>query len=218
MTSSPWSRVGSPSVTLPPPAAGPPTAPLPASPAGGVMFPTSFPQPTRPRNRNWLWATLGLLLVIVVSAATGSAVTFVAMRSDNAMRPHGQPSSAPAEPTSASPTPQFSAADAAAAKAHLCQVFDTSIRGQEGQGGLRVQGNLNLPIVLRAVNSASAVQNALTPAVPPETADAARKYVSATLDQTTAAMGNTPTPEVNRLTDVRNDAINGLIDVCGLPR
>jgi hypothetical protein len=31
-------------------------------------------------------------------------------------------------------------------------------------------------------------------------------------------MGNTPTSEGNRLTDVRNDAIEALLDVCGLPR
>lgn len=81
-----------------------------------------------------------------------------------------------------------------------------------------MQGNLNLPVALRALNSASAVQNALVPSVPPETVTAARKYIGATLDQTTAAMGNTLTPDVNRLTDVRNDAINGLLDACGLPR
>ena len=45
-------------------------------------------------------------------------------------------------------------------------------------------------MVLRAMNSASAVQNALVPAVPPDVASAARKYISATLDTTTAAMGN----------------------------
>ena len=56
------------------------------------------------------------------------------------------------------------------------------------------------------MNSASTVQNALVPAVPPDVSAAARKYISATLDLTTAAMGNTPTSEVNRLTDVRNDA------------
>jgi len=217
MTSSPWSKAGSPSVTLPPPPA-PPPAPMPTSPPGGVAISTGFPRPPRPRNRIWLWATLGLLLTIVISAATGSTVTFVAMRSGNPMHLDGHPSTAPTAPTSASPTPQFSAAESSAAKAHFCQVFDTSVRGQEGQGGLRVQGNLNLPIVLRGINSVSAMQNALTPAVPPEIADAARKYISATLDQTTAAMGDTPTPEVNRLTDVRNDATYALADACGLPR
>jgi hypothetical protein len=73
-------------------------------------------------------------------------------------------------------------------------------------------------MVLRAVNSATAVQNALVRAVPPNVASAARKYISSTLDETTAAMGNTPTPEVNRLNDVRTDAIFALVDACGLPR
>jgi len=73
-------------------------------------------------------------------------------------------------------------------------------------------------MVLRALNSASVVQNALVPAVPSDIAAAARIYVSATLDQTTAAMGNTPTSEVNRLTDVRNDAMYSLLDACGLAR
>ncbi len=146
-----------------------------------------------------------------VSAAVASALT-MALRKDNVAAPP------PPVPVSSSAAPQFSAADATAAKNHLCQVFDVSVRGQEGQGGLRVQGNLNMPVVVRALNSASAVQNTLVPAVPPDVAAAARKYVTATLDQTTAAMGNTPTSEGNRLTDVRNDAIEALLDVCGLPR
>ena len=75
-----------------------------------------------------------------------------------------------------------------------------------------------MPMLLRALNSASAVQNALVPAVPPDVAAAARKYINSTLDVTTAAMGNTSTSEVNRLTDVDADAINGLVDACGLPR
>jgi hypothetical protein len=209
-TSSPWSRAGAPSGTLPPP----PTPPIPAPPTGAPLT-SVFPQGPKPRRRGWLWIALGLALVIVASAATGSLVTFAAMH--NATQSAAQPSSAPPASPSA-PTPQVSAADASAAKDHLCKVFDTSVRGQEGQGGLREQGNLNLPVVLRALNSASAVQNALVPSVPPETATAARKYIGATLDQTTAAMGNTLTPEVNRLTDVRNDAINDLLDACGLPR
>jgi hypothetical protein len=70
---------------------------------------------------------------------------------------------------------------------------------------------------LRAVNSAAAVQNALAPAVPPNVASAAHKYISTTYDVTTPAMGNTTTPALNRLT-VSNDAINTLADACGLPR
>ncbi len=216
MSSSPWSRAGSPSVTLPPPPAPAHTPGLGATPPpAAIPLPTGFAQ-NRTRRRVWPWAALGLLLAIVISAATGSIVT-LAVAHDDAHSTAG-PSTAPSASPSAPAAPQVSAADAAAAKNHLCQVFDTSVRGQEGQGGLRVQGNLNVPVVLRGVNSASAVQNALTPAVPPDIADTARKYINATLDQTTAAMSNTPTPEVNRLTDVRNSATDAFADACGVPR
>jgi hypothetical protein len=162
----------------------------------------------------WLPAALALLAVVVVSAGVGSAVTYLAMRGDHLTSPTTQPSG----PAPAPAAPQVSTADADAAKQNLCHVFDVSVRGQEGQGGFRVEGNLNVPVVLRALNSTSAVQNAMVPAVPPDVAAAARKYVGATLDQTTAAMGNTPTSEVNRLTDVRNNATYALLDACGLPR
>jgi hypothetical protein len=215
-TTSPWSRQASPSVTLPPPAPPPaaptmPPAPIQLSPAG-VPGPAGF-RPPRPRRRLWGWAVLAVILVAGLSAAVGSAVTYVAMRDDHA---------APAQTVSAPPVPaapHFSAAEADAAKGHLCQVFDVSVRGQEGQGGVRVAGgDVNVPIVLRSINSAAAVQNALVPAVPADVASAARKYISTTLDVTTAAMGSTPTSEVNRLTDVNNDAIYALVDACGLPR
>jgi hypothetical protein len=163
----------------------------------------------------WLPAILALLLVVVVSAGVGSGVTYLAMRGDH-NSPTAQPSGT--APAPAAPGSQVSPADAAAAKDHVCQVFDVSVRGQQGKGGFRVEGNPNVPLLLRALNSASTVQNALGPAVPPEVAAAARRYISSTLDVTTAAMGNTSTPEVNRLTDVDADAINGLVDACGLPR
>lgn len=153
--------------------------------------------------------------MVGLSAAVASVLTMALQREPAA--PLAGPSST-ASSASATPAPQQSSADTASAKQNLCQVFDVSVRGQEGQGGLRVQGNLNMPVVVRALNSASAVQNALVPAVPPDVASAAWKYVTATLDQTTAAMGNTPTNEGNRLTDVRNDAIGALLDVCGLAR
>ena len=183
-------------------------------PPAGAPGPGGF-RPSRPR-RPWGWIVLALLLAAVVAAAVGSTVTYVAMRNDQAAsisssRQTASPSSAPA-------APQFSQAEADAAKQHLCQVFDVSVRGQEGQGGFRVEGNLNVPMVLRAVNSAAVVQNGLVPAVPPDVASLARKYVSATLDTTTAAMGNPPATEINRLGDIRNDAMYALIDACGLPR
>ena len=218
-TSSPWSRVGAPSGTLSPPSAppipAPPPAPAAAVPPTGAPLTSVFPHGSKPRRRGWLWVALGLPLVIVASAATGSLVTFAAMH--NATESAAQPSSAPPASPSA-PTPQASAADVSAAKDHLCQVFDVSVRGEQGKGGLRVEGNLNVPVVLRSVNSALAVQTALVPAVPADVGSAARNYIQTTLDVTTAAMGNTPTPEVNRLNDISNDAINALLDACGLPR
>ena len=208
MSESPWSKEAPPSAMLPPLAGVPPAEPravsVPVEPVG--------------RRRSTLAGGLVRLLVAAgVAAAVGSTVSYLAVRSDHAASP-------PASPQNVSPspppvTPQFSLGEAAAAKQNLCHVFDVSVRGQEGQGGLRVQGAVNVPVVLRALNSASAVQNALeNPAVPGDVASAARKYVSATLNETTAAMGNTPTSEGNRLTDARTDAIYALLDACGLPR
>lgn len=210
MTTTPWSREASPSVTSSPPV---PTAP--SLPPTGAPAPVGFRRPPRPGRWRWVWAVLALLLVVGLSAAVGSAVTYTAMRNDHASTPASPQT---ASPSSAPVTPQFSPAEVTAAKQHLCQVFDVSVRGQEGKGGFRVEGNLNVPLTLRAVNSVSVVQNALVPAVPADVASAARKYISTTLDVTTAAMGNTPTSEVNRLTDVDADSIYAFADVCGLPR
>ena len=222
-SSSPWSRDASSTGTLPSPPAQPapppPPPPAPTSPPVGVPGPVGS-RPPRPRRVPWLLVGLALLLVVVVSAAVGSTVTYLAMRGDHAASTSASPAGQPpaGSPSSAAAGPQFSPAEAAAAKDHLCQVFDVSVRGQQGKGGFRVEGNPNVPMLLRALNSASAVQNALVPAVPADVAGAARKYISSTLDVTTAAMGNTSTSEVNRLTDVDADAINGLVDACGLPR
>lgn len=208
--SSPWSRAGSPSVTLPPPHG--PHAPQ----APSLPFPDGLP-PAPPRPRFSARAALGLLAAIVLSVAITATVTFLIMRSNAAGHSDTQPPSSPTA-TAGAPSLTASAADAAAAKSHLCQVFDTSVRGQQGKGGVRVEGNLNVPVVLRSVNSALAVQTALTPAVPVDVASAARTYITTTLDVTTAAMGNTPTSELNRLNDLANDANVALLDVCGLPR
>lgn len=185
-----------------PPVWPPYAPPLPSEPAR--------PPARRPRNGLWI---AGVAVVAVAAAGAGAAVTYALVVKDSASRP---PASSSASTPAA--TPQVSASDAARAKDNLCHLFDVSVRGQEAQGGLRVEGNLNVPVVLRALNSAAAVENALIPSVPPAVTEAARKYVSTTFDQTTAAMGNVPASEGNRLTDSRNEAINGLLDACGLPR
>ncbi|CDM79558.1 hypothetical protein MMARE11_p00550 (plasmid) [Mycobacterium marinum E11] len=212
MSSSPWSRAGSPSGTLSSPPAPPPTPPSTASHTA-TPFLTGSPRDARAHHRVWPWVTLGLLLAVVISAATGAMVTFAAIRNGIAL---------PAQPSTAEPAPtstaqQFSSADMAAAKQNLCHVFDVS-SGQNGQGGFRVEGHLNMPVTLQAVTSAVAVENALTPVVPADVASAARRYVTTTLDVATAAMGNTSINEINRLTTVSNGAVDALLSACGLPR
>ena len=55
---------------------------------------------------------------------------------------------------------------------------------------------------LRAINSVVAVQNALVPATPAEVTAAAKKYISSSLDVTTAAMRNVSIEEGNRLNKI----------------
>lgn len=211
-TSSPWSREASPSVTLPAPPSPPPPVPGP-----GPGAPRPPHHVARQQNtRRWAWAVLALLVVVTVSGGVSAAITYVALSGEQSR----SSSPTPSVPTPSSPTttPRYTAAETAAAKDHLCHVFDEGVRGQEGKGGFRTEGNTNLPLTLRAVNSVVGVQNVLVPAVPADIASLARQYINTTLDVTTAAMGNTPTPEVNRLTDVSNDAIYALADACGLPR
>jgi hypothetical protein len=147
-------------------------------------------------------------LLIAVIAAT-AAVTYAVARNTNA------PNAAASTGTPA--PPQFTAADQAAAKQRVCHVFDISVRGQQGQGGLRLNGDLNIPVMLRRVNSVVAVENALTGATPSDVADAARKYIDTSLDVTTAATGNVSVDDGNQLNDIANKAIDALADVCGLP-
>ena len=209
MSESVWSKMAPPSAKLSPPPAGGPHPPW-----LGPLGPAERLRAGRPNQGG---SALRILVTVGVAAAVGSAVTYLITGGYASTPP--TPQAVTVSPSPAPPTPQFSSTDVAGAKENLCHVFDVSVRGQEGQGGVRVGGGgVNTPMVLRALNSASAVQNALVSAVPPDVASAARKYIDTTLDQTTAAMGNTPTSEVNRLTDVRNDAINALVDVCGLPR
>ena len=67
------------------------------------------------------------------------------------------------------------------------------------------------------MNSVSAVEHALSPATPPDVTDAARRFVRANLELTTAATGLVPIDEVIRLNATANQATYALADVCGLP-
>jgi hypothetical protein len=153
--------------------------------------------------------------VIVVIAAIGvtAAISYAIGQSDSV--PSTVTRIATAAP--ATPTLQFNQADVAAAKQHICQVFDDSTKGQAVEGGFRTNaGTLNVPLAMRAVNSVVAVENALTPATPPDVVAAARKYIDTNLDVTTAALGKNPTDELNRLSDTANDATYAFADACGL--
>jgi hypothetical protein len=196
-------------MTGPSPWAAPPETGSHQTPHSGPPLPPVAPSPRPPRRRfPWLLVGGAVVGLIAVIAAT-AAVTYAVARNTNA------PS---ATPPSASPTPQFSASDQAAAKQAVCEVFDVSVRGQQDQGGVRINGQPNLPLMLRSLNSVVAIQNALTPAVPQDVASAARRYIDANLKLTTATTGVTPIEEVNRLNTAANNATFAFADACGLQR
>lgn len=220
MESSPWFRQRSPSTTL----AGPRTQTVSPTPGQALPSPQNAPQwptppqpvvPTRSQRPIPFGKISAALATVAVAAAVGSGTTLLWVAHET----HSSPTTSAAMTTQSTPAEtQFSPKEVSAAKDNLCQVFNMSVRGQQGQGGFRVEGNLNIPLTLRTLNSVTAVQDAVVPATPPDVADAARKYVTTTLAVTTAAMGNAPTSEVNALNTSSNDALYELIDVCGLPR
>jgi hypothetical protein len=146
--------------------------------------------------------------VLVVAAIAITAVITAAI-----VKTPPRPAAAPTAPAA----PQYSAAEQGSAKQSVCQAFDAGERGNADQGGVVIEGKLNVPIVLRMVNSVVAVQNALTPATPTDVSDAAHKYLTTNTDLTTAALANKPVDELIDLTKTSNNAIDSFADVCGLP-
>jgi hypothetical protein len=110
----------------------------------------------------------------------------------------------------------FTPEQQAAAKRHVCEVFDASTAGQQSQGGLQVDGNPNSPLLIRKLTSIVAIQNALSPQTPPDVGEAAQGYLNASLELMSAAMGSASVDDINRLTSSSNDATYALADVCGL--
>src|SRR6476659_4632475 len=193
MSASPWA---------PPQTGGQQSTPVLASPQAMPAVPPPPPDepPPRPPRRGFPWLLVGGAVVLLIAAiAATAAITYAVARNTNAST---------ATPPPAAPTPQapqFSTAEQSAAKDQVCHVFDASTRGERDQGGVRQNGQPNLLPLIRTVNSVLAVQNALTPAVPGDVAAAARKYLDANLQLTTAAVGPTATDEVNRLNGIAND-------------
>jgi len=214
MTASPWaapSTIGAapaytaaPSVQVAPPTSGPVGTPP-------VNYPGAYqPAPQPPRGSGpRLWALIvAFTLIVVVAIGVTALVTAAIVRSSGA-------SSAPAV-SPAPAAPQFSSADQAAAKDKLCNAFAAGKRGSAGQGGVILNGQLNVPVVLRILNTVVAVQNSVEPATPSDVVEAAKKFATAESDLTTAALANAPIDNVTELTKTSNGAIDALADVCGM--
>jgi hypothetical protein len=151
----------------------------------------------------------GLVVLLIAVVAATAAITYGVTRatnSDNGITPSAAPDQ-----------PEFSASDHAAAKQHLCEVYDSTTRGIMSQGPIRTDGEPNLPVVVRAMNAVLAIQNALTPAVPSDLAKTVQHYIDAALDVTTGATNHMPTDEFNKLNSTANDASYAIADACGLP-
>ncbi|GAB5901887.1 hypothetical protein OKHIL_76990 [Mycolicibacterium mageritense] len=160
---------------------------------------------------------VGALLVVAIAATAAITTYALSHGSDSQPTPSAEPALTGPSASSA-PIPTYSQAEQAAAKEKLCHVFEVSVRGKETQGGVVMNGELNVPLVLRKVNSVVAVQNTLTPAVPESLKAAVEKYVDTSMDLTTAALGDTPIDELRQLTEVGNEATYALADECGVPR
>jgi hypothetical protein len=193
------------------PPTGPPPPPPPVAPYGAPGHsPAPYgpaPYGAHPDNRSsnpprpWRrWA--GLAAALAATIALSATATYTLTR--------------PA-PREEAPVP-VSDPDATTARQRVCEVFDDVTKNQLGMGTIYVDGELNVPVALRSINSAVALENALSLAVPADVAAAARTYITRTLDWTTAATAGEPVERRNQLTTARNDAWYELADLCGIPR
>jgi hypothetical protein len=157
-----------------------------------------------------MWSVVVVCSVaLVLAVAINALVTAAIVRSAAPVK--SLPPTTPA-------APQYSAAEQDSAKQAVCHLFDLATSGQQGQGGMRSNGQLNMPLAIRTLNGVVAIQDALSDAVPQEVSDAAHKYVRSSLEETTAAMSPTVSvDEGNKLNDASITATFALADVCGLP-
>lgn len=174
-------------------------------PNGGA--PVSLQQGAPRPPKMWLWALVTSILMVVAIAAT-AAITYAIAHSSSTS------AVAPAAPSA----PTFTAAEQAAAKQSLCQTFDMSTAGQQAQGGVVVDGQPNVPVLLRKITGAVSITQALVPATPENVATSARQYVAANLSLMNASLGQGSLDEIKKLTAATNDATGALADACGLPR
>lgn len=173
--------------------------------AGGSPVPVQQGTPRPPRL--WLWALVTAILMVVAIAATAAITYAIAQPASNTS------ASTPAAPSA----PTFTAAEQADAKQAVCHAFDVSTRGMDTQGGARIDGNPNLPMLLRKLSGTVSIQAALVPATPADVAEPARGVVETNLDLMNAALGQANINEVKAATDASNEAIDKLVSACGLP-
>lgn len=189
-----------------PPQPAPPNAPpygWNPPPTGGPPGPVQQGVPRPPKM--WLWALVTAILMVVAIAATAAITYAIAHSTSNT------PAAAPSAPT-------FTAAEQADAQRALCQTFDMSTAGQQAQGGVVVDGQPNVPVLLRKITGAVSIIQALVPATPESVATPARQYVAANLSLMNASLGQGSLDEIKKLTAATNEATGTLADACGLPR
>ena len=168
-----------------------------------------MPAPRPPRGAGArLWPIIAAFSVLVVVAIGITAVVTAAIVKSSATAPRP---AAPAPPAA----PQYTAAEQDSAKQGVCQAFEAGERGSTA--AVVINGDLNIPTVLRMVNAHTVVQSALLPAVPSDVANAAHKYLTSNLNLTTAALASKPVDQLVDLTKTNNTAIDSLAEVCGLP-
>ena len=193
---------------VPPQSGPPPQNPPPYGwnppPAGG---PPMVAQSAPRQPRMWVWALSTAILMVVAVAAT-AAITYAIAHSATSS------GSAPASPAA----PSFTAAEQADAKRAVCNAFDVTTANQQAQGGVVLDGQPNVPVLLRKVTGAVTIIQALAPATPSDVATSARQYVTANLDLMNAALGQGSLDDIKKLTASTNDATSTFADACGLPR
>lgn len=150
------------------------------------------------------------LAALALMVATATATYTVTVKTTT-------PPAADVEPTQASPgEPEPSPAETTAAKEALCEVFLQTTRGSAGRGGVVVDGELNVPHVVRILGSALGVQRAIAPSLSPVLIRVANANIDGNLDLANAALANEPIDELVRLTHKGNEATRALADACGI--
>jgi hypothetical protein len=220
-TTSPWGpQDGPPQPPQPPPSSpmpshpGAPVGGGPGSQSGPPTQPGAFgPLPGRPSGKSW-----GLLAaftgIVIVAVAATAAITYAIASNGGSAHTQATSTSVASAETSA----PVSSGDGAAAKTQLCQAFDTATRGADSQGPIATDGALNIPVILRTINSAALVQNSITSRVPDDVANPARSFIAGQLELVAGATGHASTEELVRLNDASNAATDRFADACGLPR